>query len=42
MVVAIVVGTVLYLILFAVAAFFIQDYVVKQTNIDKVKAEWRW
>lgn len=40
--VAIIVGTVLYVIIFAVAAFFIQDYVTKQTDNEKIKSEWRW
>jgi phosphotransferase system glucose/maltose/N-acetylglucosamine-specific IIC component len=38
---AIVIGTILYIIIFFVAAFFIQDYVTKQTNNEKVKSEWR-
>ena len=40
--VAIAVGTILYVIIFFVAAFFIQDYVVKQTDDPKTKTEWRW
>jgi len=40
--VAMIVGTILYVILFCVAAYFIQDYVTKQTNIEKIKSEWRW
>jgi hypothetical protein len=38
---ALIVGTVLYLILFCVAAFFIQDYVVKQATDEKTKSDWR-
>jgi len=40
--VALIVGSVLFFIIYCVAAYFIQDYVSKQTNDEKIKSEWRW
>lgn len=38
---AILIGTIIYLVIFAIAAYFIQDKVTKQENDEKLKSEYR-
>ena len=38
---AIIIGTVVYLVLFAVAAYFIQHTATKDVNDEKLRSEYR-
>ena len=38
---ALIVGTVIYLIVFVVAAYFIQDRATKDVNDEKLRSEYR-
>jgi len=38
---AILLGTIIYIVIFVVAAFLIQDHVTKQVNDPNLKSEYR-